>query len=297
MERNDKGFTLIELLAVIIILGVLMIIAIPSVTEYIQSSRKDAYITTALQYVSGARNKVNSAEIPLYDTSITYYIPTNCISLESGGDSPFGKFTDSYVVVTYDGNGYDYYWTSKDSSNMGVLLASENLLNNNKVLSGITSVDTSVGVGERDKILILNDCEVETAIEQVATYNIEEKGELTEKSNIDTDNNDSENEENPSNPVVLKNFQIFEESEYVDLQYEEGMTWLEWLYSPYNTIFDRREDSSIEDGTFSRYYEDAANATRIFRAVVDKNTNVSYNLNDTVYEGVFTFSWGMWVHS
>ena len=33
-----KGFTLIELLAVIIILGILLLIAIPSVTEYIQSS-------------------------------------------------------------------------------------------------------------------------------------------------------------------------------------------------------------------------------------------------------------------
>ena len=32
MKMNKKGFTLIELLAVIIILGVLMIIAIPSVT-------------------------------------------------------------------------------------------------------------------------------------------------------------------------------------------------------------------------------------------------------------------------
>ena len=38
--KNKKGFTLIELLAVIIILGILMIIAIPAVTSYIQSSRQ-----------------------------------------------------------------------------------------------------------------------------------------------------------------------------------------------------------------------------------------------------------------
>ncbi|MBO5375413.1 MAG: prepilin-type N-terminal cleavage/methylation domain-containing protein, partial [Bacilli bacterium] len=43
--KNKKGFTLIELLAVIIILGVLMIIAIPSVTEYIQTARKKAYVS------------------------------------------------------------------------------------------------------------------------------------------------------------------------------------------------------------------------------------------------------------
>ena len=35
---NKKGFTLIELLAVIIILGILMIITIPSVTKYINDS-------------------------------------------------------------------------------------------------------------------------------------------------------------------------------------------------------------------------------------------------------------------
>ena len=50
-KLNKKGFTLIELLAVIIILGVLMIIAIPSVTEYISSSRKSAMVDTADGYI------------------------------------------------------------------------------------------------------------------------------------------------------------------------------------------------------------------------------------------------------
>ena len=39
MKRNNKGFTLVELLAVIVILGLLMAIAIPSVTKYITQSR------------------------------------------------------------------------------------------------------------------------------------------------------------------------------------------------------------------------------------------------------------------
>ena len=45
VKNSKKGFTLIELLAVIIILGVLLLIAVPTVSKYIEDSRKNAYIT------------------------------------------------------------------------------------------------------------------------------------------------------------------------------------------------------------------------------------------------------------
>ena len=62
-KESKKGFTLIELLAVIIILGILMIIAIPSVTKYISDSRKEAYVDTAKEIVSGTRNVVNEGKL------------------------------------------------------------------------------------------------------------------------------------------------------------------------------------------------------------------------------------------
>ena len=65
---NKKGFTLIELLAVIIILGILMIIAIPSVTRYISDSRKNAYVDTAKEIIGGARNIVNGGKLEMYST-------------------------------------------------------------------------------------------------------------------------------------------------------------------------------------------------------------------------------------
>lgn len=42
--RNNKGFTLVELLAVIIILGLLMVIATPSITKYINNARVKTYL-------------------------------------------------------------------------------------------------------------------------------------------------------------------------------------------------------------------------------------------------------------
>ena len=126
--KNKKGFTLIELLAVIIILGVLMIIAIPSVTTYIQNSRKSAYVDTAVAYVDAVRNKVNeAAKIKFYATDTLYMIPVghetanSCISVETGGQSPFSdQWHYAYVGVTYDGSGYNYYFIGEDGAAQGL---------------------------------------------------------------------------------------------------------------------------------------------------------------------------------
>ena len=175
--KNKKGFTLIELLAVIIILGILMIIAIPAVTEYISSSRKSAYITTATRYIDGVRNKVNAAEIPVYDIETTYYIPGSCVSMEKGGKSPYGDWREYYVVVTYDGTSYDYYWTSRDETNTGIYLTYQDLLDVNRIENDVTSISTSIGVGDREKILVLKDsCDINDAEELIATSSISEKG-------------------------------------------------------------------------------------------------------------------------
>ena len=162
--KKKKGFTLIELLAVIIILGILMIIAIPSVTKYISDSRKSAYVDSAKEIVAGTRNIVNEGKLGMYDTDTTYYIPAKYVNTENSLKSPYGEFTDTsaYVGVIYDGTGYKYYWISADDAGQGIdeIIAYDKLdedyiksdLNPNDILD---TVETT-GIGSRSNIKILS---------------------------------------------------------------------------------------------------------------------------------------------
>ena len=167
MKKN--GFTLIELLAVIIILGILMIIAIPSVTRYISDSRKNAYIDTAKEIVGGARNLVNEGKLEMYDTDTTYYIESSCIKTENALKSPYGDFTKAYVVVTYDGKGYTYYWTSNDDAGQGIKdVIRVDTLDTDNVESDLKDSDISTlrGIDGRSKTVVIseqNNCEKEGA--------------------------------------------------------------------------------------------------------------------------------------
>ena len=161
---KNKGFTLIELLAVIIILGILMIIAIPSVTSYINDSRKNAYVDTAKEIISGARNLVNEGRLGMYDTATTYYIPSSMIETEGGeAQSPYGKLEEAYIGVVYDGTGYKYYWVSRDETGQGFnKIISGEELDSDQIKSDIEDsyVDDLVqksAIGCNKNIKILND--------------------------------------------------------------------------------------------------------------------------------------------
>lgn len=103
MNNNSKGFTLIELLAVITIMGILMMVAIPTVSRTIENSRKDAFIDMVKQYVSSVQNMwaADNFECAGFVSSAVksgaYYVEVNTMSdsvpqlLEQGGKSSWGN--------------------------------------------------------------------------------------------------------------------------------------------------------------------------------------------------------------
>ena len=135
---KKKGFTLIELLAVIIILGILMLIAIPSVTSYINNSRKNSYLDTVKGYMKGASLLANSGELDMTNPDAIYYIPVSCINTEAKGRSPYGEFAPAYVLIKYNESNYKYYFLGRDDQGIGVpkITKDENL--------NIESIETDI---------------------------------------------------------------------------------------------------------------------------------------------------------
>ena len=131
--KNKKGFTLIELLAVIVILGVLLAIAIPSVAKYINSAKKSTYVDNVQSYVKAARQEVlinNSPyALPVNNNEATIIaFSTLASALDNGGktSSYGGEFVNanSFIVIVNENTAeepqYVYYISAIDDKGYGI---------------------------------------------------------------------------------------------------------------------------------------------------------------------------------
>ncbi|MFJ8245674.1 type II secretion system protein [Peribacillus asahii] len=114
--KNQKGLTLVELLAVVVILGIIAAIAVPSIAGIIDNSKKDAHIANAEQMIGAARlavaaNDVNftksttngsstyTATLTLSDLTSKGYLEQNLEDPDKSG-SAYPNTDNSRVVIT-----------------------------------------------------------------------------------------------------------------------------------------------------------------------------------------------------
>ena len=158
--KSEKGFTLIELLAVIVIMGILMAIAIPSINLIITDARKDIYVNSARTFINEAEKEVVNSTFEIDDPDTTYYIHiANLVDdVTNLGKSGFATWSDSYVVATMAlvNNKVDtnYYFNGSDMANWKIELVGRDNLKKSDVYQDNNRKVNFYPVGNRSKIVV-----------------------------------------------------------------------------------------------------------------------------------------------
>jgi len=115
---NKKGFTLVELLAVIVILAIILVIAIPKINNNIRSSKESAFLSSAksivreLEYSNIESSSLNRTSLSTFNLNISSsdfdltnsyaYMTNGIIYIDLVG---IGQFNGMYACGVTSNNG------------------------------------------------------------------------------------------------------------------------------------------------------------------------------------------------
>lgn len=142
--KKKNGFTLIEVLTVIIIIGIIMMVAVPAVSEYILRSDDASYASDVKAFIEDIKSAYQMKEYgELVKSDEVMIVPIENVEFEKGNseESPYGKYikSKSYIIIIPENNGYHFYANIVDESGTGVVMKQDNELNKEAVEKNITS--------------------------------------------------------------------------------------------------------------------------------------------------------------
>ena len=113
-KLNRNGFTLVELLAVIVILAVLALVAMPNVTKLMENSRKNAFVTETIEFAKQATTAYTDLQISgSVASSADLYMPSTTF--------PYKQLDYNYFCISYARLAQSYISKSNGDGYNGII--------------------------------------------------------------------------------------------------------------------------------------------------------------------------------
>lgn len=111
---KNKGFTLVELLTMLVVLGILMLVAVPNITGILDSHKTNVFINDASKMLDNAKVKVTQNKDLIKPKNgecvalSLQYIDDNKNTVKGPNEGEYNRY-ESLVLMKRSGSEYQYY--------------------------------------------------------------------------------------------------------------------------------------------------------------------------------------------